>query len=750
MRLSALNLSVSTRALFAKSVASLPAPPAFVFPAPGLAKENGDSRSANSGSRFAVSTTGLSVRHGQTGVTMLGYAQAMCGNKWVFGEGYQHAVGASSTQAQLERDKQTYIGTNASSPIAGVISATVNPAAATVGTGAGPTDDQWSTGSDGLATCLTQTGKHIFSASVSVNDVAAYYGTPSTAYQTLRTIAAIADAYGAAGKVWYTGNEFPRGDSCYQMESKTVSGGTCTATNTGNFQDGESFGAVGVVGVFASGGPRPLTKVSSAPGQDQYTVTSGGVYTFGGTAPTTAYITYNATPNGGRVTTSNLQRIVKEWSESSAANYVSTVNSVDYGLPGLQYNRPWVRVFDSFNAQLDTSSGGLQTSKPGTMDNLQLHGFHTSSINTGAALRTKFNADYPSAPSLDQKPTRNNWQVGRGTGAATAFTFTLPPSMRSAFTGGPVPTLISVNGAVIGKVDTASGAITGTGISTGTLNFSTGVGSITFTAASSMPANAQLWLEQDIGNFDYTAMTEGTIGRNILMNGLLDPAVYGTDWTGTNLTTTTGTSTVGGVANSAIPFGWSLGNTAMATAVTNATATVTVSNETDENGFARFAMEAYGSHTAVTALQLFQTMNFAGGRLNAGDLLMSGAQMKYAKTAFNGRTYGHTGTTLKTSFNTSAITRNFSAGPLSTIVGIDHQISDSAAGIYIDDQFVTLATANSADSLYRITPLLDTTGTTPSAPQIFINMGTSANVPFAYRLGMGRVQVRRRNDLGAA
>jgi hypothetical protein len=702
----------------------------YSLPSLSTAKFDGDSRTASMGGR-TVSGGSLIITGGYgAAFNMAGLIQTVCGNKWLLKEGFQHAIGASTTLAQRERSLSNSIATVG------------NPAQVTTG---GITDNQYSVGSDGVATILTQSGNHIFSCAVGVNDnsgsPATYYNSPSTASQTLATIASIADAIGVAGKVWYVGNEFPRGDGCFVMESKTVSGGTCTATNTTNFVDGETFGAVGVVGVFATGAPRPLVKVGSSPIQDQYTVTSGGLYTFGGTAPTTAYITYNASPSGGRTATYDQLRIIKEFMESSSSNFTSSVNSVNYGIPGLQYNRPWVRVADTFAATVDSATGASQLPKPGQFDNLQLHGNILAAYRTAVAFKTKFDADYPSAESIDQRPTRNNWYAARGTGSGTTFSGTLPSSMCVGFTSTNAPTLIAINGIPIGKVDTSSGAITGTGITSGTLNYTTGAWSITFAVATTMAANNQLWFEQDIGNYDLTTMAEGTIGRNAVNNGLLDMTAA----SGTNLTTTTGTSSISGIAGSSIPYGWTLSNAAMATAVTNGTASVSVASETDSNGYPRFVVEASGSHTATTSLQLGSgAINSISGRITAGDGITAGAQARYSKHSTIGRFYGCTGIQCNGNMVTTSLSRNSSTGSQS-VTSLTTRSNDGGTGMYIDDSL--LDESGGAFDAYRVTPILNTTGSSLGATQVNLIMTTAATVPFSYRFGLGRAQLRRRNDV---
>jgi hypothetical protein len=196
-------------------------------------------------------------------VGSFGLVQPMIGNKFLFKQGFMKAVGATTTRAQQERDQTP------STAITG------NPAFTDTGIAG---DAQFSINSDGADTALTHSGSLVLSASESVNDqsgsAAAFYNNPQPVWRTLRAMAEKADAYGAAGKLFVTGNEMPDGDCYFTNEVRTVTNGTATALHTTNFVDGDSFGAPPVRGIFASGRPRVMTKVSSSPGQDQYTVTS--------------------------------------------------------------------------------------------------------------------------------------------------------------------------------------------------------------------------------------------------------------------------------------------------------------------------------------------------------------------------------------------------------------------------------------------------------------------------------------------
>lgn len=709
----------------ALSTASVVTPIHYVLPTLSSAMYDGDSRTANMGARIVSGGT-ASVYGGGYGTApnMMGLVQGLCGNKWVSKEGYQKAVGGSTTLAMLDRSTSTSIA------------ATGNPAYVVTGS-TNAADNKFSVNSDGVNTVYSQPGNYVFTASASVNDLGyAYYASPYPASQTFTTIAAYADALGAAGKTWYVGNEFPRGGSAFFMEAHTVTANTCTATNVSTFTDGESYGAPGVIGVFASGLPVYMTKVSSSPGQNQYTVTSAGVYIFGGTAPITAYLTYNAAPPGGLVPTPATQKVVNEWYNSSASNFVSVNNGINYGLPGLQYNRPWVRVVDTFDLLVDPTTGSQQLALPGTFDTLQLHGTVVAAYKTAQAFTNKFNVDFPSAPALDAKPIHNNWYAARGVGSLTTYSGTLPPTMRVV-----TPTIISIASVPIASVNTTTGAITGTGITSGSLNFTTGAWTITFASGTSAPLNAQIWFEQDIGNYNTSTMMEGTIGRNMVMNGLMDM----TPASGTQLTTTTGVSSITGITNSQIPWGWTLSGANFNSAIAAGTASIAVSSATTSDGYPRFVISVQGTYASAAPQITLQSPNVpsSAAMMNAGDKICTGVRNTYGLHPSVSHFYGSTGIYQNLNISTSAVTRNSTTGPIS-VTQLGTRISDGGTGLYMDDTLITAA--GGMFDMYRVSPQIDTSGAVFGSTSTSVAIQLVANTPFAGNFGFGQIQSRRRND----
>lgn len=682
-------------------------------PAMSFAQFWGDSRPANSGTRGAGGSA-CNITHGMGATGSFGLMQPLMGNKWLLDSGYNHGVGGSTSEAAYQRF------------LSNSIASTGNPAFALTNVSF---DNAYSAGSDGAYDGATALGKHDFILT-GVNDPsgngAAYYNVPFTGYQSLRSLAKLVDASLAAGRMPILCNGLPRGRKAFVMQPLTIVGNTATATETGNFVDGESYGAVGVVGRFAdSPFPRPMTKVASAPGQDQYTVTSGGVYTFGGTAPTNVWASYAAA--NSLIATSNSERIIRDWCNSSAANF--TWGGNDYTLPGAKYGRPLLRVPDTFAAMVDAATGASELAKPGTMDDLQLHTIHAGAALVSTAVIDALSPDYASSPSLDMRPTRNNWYLAKGNGLQTVFNCTLPPSMRIA-----VPTLVSINGAVIGSVDPSTGAITGTGIVSGTCDFATGAVTFTISAGSVMPANAQLWFEQDLG-------PNGE--RNGQMNGLMDMFQVSNP----NIGTSTGTSDVTGVAATSVPFGWALTAGNLNTAIANGTAAIVVGTRTTPDGYNMFSGRVDGIHTADINTRLGQTFNSGAARITSGSRAITGFS-EYLGPGASGRMYGTRGVSAVFLVGVASLAVPSSTGPVN-VTQVSTGISD---GFYplglMDDMTLGLVNGITGNgyNLHKITPRNDLTGATIGTCTITYTIITVPNIPFSFEFGIGQSQTRDRRN----
>jgi len=135
--------------------------------------------------------------------------------------------------------------------------------------------------------------------------------------------------------------------------------------------------------------------------------------------------------------------------------------------------------------------------------------------------------------------------IGTGNGVTTTFNFTLAGSPTPRYPiecGGPAvfPTVTITAGSVTGHDDIAcAGAITGTGISSGSVNYTTGAGSVTFSAPPAngtnitayffYPVSATLAPNNTAGN----ARGSGVFQENLLINGMLEYAnSRGPSWSG--------------------------------------------------------------------------------------------------------------------------------------------------------------------------------------------------------------------------
>jgi hypothetical protein len=361
----------------------------------------------------------------------------------------------------------------------------------------------------------------------------------------------------------------------------------------------------------------------------------------------------------------------------------------------------------------------------------------------------------PYAPDLSGAPTRNNWWMARGTGVGTTFTGTLPPTMRTGsgnLLSAPVPALVSINGVVIGAVHPGSGNISGPNIVSGSRNYATGAVTITLNAASLMPANAQMWIEDDIGNgtlvFDgttFVSWTEGTIGRNPTMNALLDPTAA----SGSGLLTTAGLSTVAGIPASSVPYGFTFSDSPLQTALGNGSVAAALSSITDADGFPMLRLDIEGMHTAtITPTLTTGNMNNYLQRVTAGDWVMSGAKTRFARHATINRHYGNNGYTGQVSLFLTGSAARTHRGVTKNVTGLTSRVHDQGTGIYAVDDLI-LNDEGGAFEVYRCSPLLNTTGAVIATPQANFVMGRmAANMPAAYALCIGRLQGgRRRNDV---
>jgi hypothetical protein len=686
----------------------------------------GDSRMDNSGGRGV--TTTLSLTYGQTGYSSAGLIQPMLGNKWLWPEGFQRSVGASTTLRMVEANKTASFALTGNT----AFDSTANVY-----------DKIFNRGADGrYALRDPGTGAHVFELN-SVNDGGGngYYNQPFTASKSIIHTAADIDANLAAGKVVWLFNGCPSYASAYTMELRTITGNSWTATQTAGFIDGFDYGAPGVVGEFGStpADYRVMTRKGSNPGQYEYTVDANGNYVAGGTAPTRVWVTHTGGGTLNAITpTSSHIKTMWAWYNSNAANFV--YNGNDYGIPGCRYNRDPKRliIVDTMKwLRADLNDGDVMAAKPGTMDILRLHhnilGAFWISKAVEEAMAT---AGYAAQPSLDKRPMRNNWPAAMAAGTANpTLTCTLPPSMRMA-----VPTQLRLGTVVVGLVDTATGNITTApgatyAITAGNINFATGALTVTF--AGTPPNSTRLYCEQDFGD-------GAGVGGNLILNGMLDM----TPLDGSNINfARTGTSTITGIANSEVPVGYTLQSSGngMNTAIANGTASLTVSSDTT-NGYPMFRLSAKGIHSSAIAFTLQQANGPYAALVQPTDKIMAGATL-VLEAGSDGWLYGFGGCNVS---GTLSIPTTDKTGPNGTfavtqVSSNGSRLGQNAQSLYVDSALLAANGGQPFKNHYlgpQVQPDVQPTGTGGS-----FSFSVGANVPFSFKIGIGQYHSRVRNDV---
>lgn len=343
-------------------------------------------------------------------------------------------------------------------------------------------------------------------------------------------------------KTVFLANEMPKGTGISCHESHAVSSNSCTATNTTGFEDAS---ALGIPAVFNGTTGAIYTKVASGPAVGQYSVNSSGVYSFNASDTiTTALVSYTYTATGS----SSYLITMHNWLQSSDPIFVDPSSGITYPIAGALYKRPWVVSVDTWGTLVDPNVAN--TPKRGTVKD----GIHSTSYGgqliAKNAIVPKIRQLWPNLPTIAYSPTRNNQKIATGNGSTSAYSVTLPSTMLPV-PQGSLKIFTGTSGGAVG-VDNGSGSITGTGISSGTINYSTGALSVTF---SSNVGNS-------VSIFAYCDP------RNALDNGLMDPSPI----LGSNTPTGTG-------ASGTVPAPW----TGLCTNMGGVTATF--STTTDDEGY---------------------------------------------------------------------------------------------------------------------------------------------------------------------
>lgn len=380
---------------------------------------------------------------------------------------------------------------------------------------------------------------------------------------TMVNIAAVLDAYLAAGKLVFLADEVPGGPKTAQLEQHTVAAscsGSITATNIPVYKDGSQWGgtnglgnaAIPIAGLIGTVGTTTYiyTYTTGAPAVGYYSVNlTTGVYTINTSDPLCtsggyAYLNYAYGP----VATGNNRSIVHAWLISNNADFV--FGGIDYHFPGALYNRPNIIPLYTWEASINadpTNYSGLYDtclvdncySLPGVFDSLALHPSIYGANLFASAVRKAMatNPKLLGLPSNTQAPIYNNIVCGKSNGALLTYSCIMPASMIQ--TGHPPVTVAWLSN----KIAESGGTFTGTGIAAGsTVNYSTGAVTINFTSAP--PVNTNIFLLSDPTNLNWNnPMLENVAGANPVCSGILGLTTFPAGWQCYGTPTLTGVTT---------------------------------------------------------------------------------------------------------------------------------------------------------------------------------------------------------------
>ncbi|MBM6577091.1 hypothetical protein KCP91_11980 [Microvirga sp. SRT01] len=489
---------------------------------------------------------------------------------------------------------------------------------------------------------------------------------------------------GRPNGVQYVLNGMPKGSTPIIGEAKTVaSDGKVNASYSNGFVDGESWGETGVV---AADGIKVLSKTTGTPSEDQYSVT-GGVWTFHSSRiGQTVYVSYAYQASGA---TSTYMRTMRNWKNSSSpAPFVDPDTGVSYAIAGLRYNRPFIRLVDSWGAVADlTRDPTGMTAIPGGMDILGIHQ-HPRMAYFGAykPLKAAFEADYPAAPSQDNPLQGNNGQLATANGVLKVYSGTLPgamashPTVRSTTT---FRTFHTSSGTQQIISNDGQGNLSATGV-TGTVD---AAGNYTLTYTTALANGAFLYAEQDSTNHIYNPYFDPAQGSGVMP-------------TATGLT-------------GSIPRGWTL---TLPTAVTNAlnagTFTLDVQPVATSGGKYKMVMTmqgAIGSRVTIT-LQNGNGLIGLAARMSAGQQIRTG-RTRTIKPGPNGRFYGLEGPGNVSSRISTPTAVSFPS-PSGPVTATQHTSTAFNASNTYPFSGTIVADAGNAFTSIDITPPIDTTNFT--------------------------------------
>ena len=572
------------------------------------------------------------------------------------------------------------------------IGTTQNPAYAVTASGNDPT---FSINSTGMYSVLSDPANIVF-----LNNATNDFGATNsiTVANSITNVGAELDALGpngatingvfvpGANKLVVMGSAHPRGVAISKSELHTIAAsvtpsyapdagaGTWSSdTCNGGLDDpvvvaNYAAGAVsnGVNTVFTKAG----TSAAQPASQGTYNVTSAGVYWFNATDVALGLkvaLNYCFTDNYQQ-TGAGLTAILDlhNWMISSAADFVANCtdcSGTDYGKPGALYNRPWVKSADTWAAMLDPATGASGNHSYLNLPGTSAEGLHNDSYGSflnaqveAAALATLV----PSSTPAFAYPAYNDFFVAKSAGTAATLSGTLPGVMATQIgaihtaypSGGQFEVcylllcavdngsgVLASNG--VPEPDTASGSLTGV---TGTINYSTGAWSITFSGGSTKPpANARIIAYGDpietVGGVQIKA-------GNLVTNGQLDYANVTAIGSGGTLSTITGaqcnTANLGLSTSNYVPQGWTLaGNSNDQTALAAGTLVMKCGYGTAPDGNPGFWISLVGATGASTAISLAQNVSGPTTFINSAtpDITRAYARLTYV-VGPSGHLYG--------------------------------------------------------------------------------------------------------------
>jgi lysophospholipase L1-like esterase len=420
-------------------------------------------------------------------------------------------------------------------------------------------------------------------------------GTTTYQKQSMINIATLLTAWRTAGKVVFLANELPTGVGTAHRESYTIpaGGGTYTTLNASKYAND----------LYVSYTPAPggandgvkLTKVSSAPGAGQYSV-SGGAYTFSaadGGATVAIDYTYNYYNNTG---TGLIAKIaLHNWLSSSAANFVDPSSGIDYGIPGALYNRSWVVPVDTWDTIADPTQASLALNLPNTLSD----GLHPTDYGCQLIAKSFATALSSRLPQTDYSglPTGESELVVTSNGVKTLYTSSDTSPLAHAFNRLPItPGTFTIQVGTTTVTDNGSGALSGTGVITAssTINYSTGAWSLGFTTAAKPAVSVK-----------FIASTDPS---TLITNGLLIPANGFSPVTSlsgcTGLCATSGNLTSSN--NTGIPTGYidSIDSGSSAGLGSGALKMDFALSTTTSDGYPELAVKVYGQTATSTSLSI--------------------------------------------------------------------------------------------------------------------------------------------------